>query len=256
MIILKTKEEIDILRAGGKKLAEIMDELARAVKPGITTGDLEEMILELMKRAGGTPAFKGYKPKSEKNAFPTALCASINNEVVHAPAYPARELKEGDIIGLDAGLKYKDLYTDMAVTVGVGEIDKKAKKLIETAKNSLYLAIKEVKPGSTLNDIGRAIQEYTEAQGFSVVRDLVGHGVGKYVHEEPNIFNYAVEGAGEAKLKEGMVIAIEPMINIGSYDIETAPDGFTIITSDNSLSAHWEHTVAVVEGGCDILTKI
>lgn len=256
MIIIKTKEEIDILRAGGKILAKIMDELVRAVKPGITTGDLEEMILEKIKKADAIPSFKGYKPKSEEKAFPTALCASINNEVVHAPAYPARELKEGDIIGLDAGLKYKGLFTDMAVTVGVGEIDEKAKKLIETTKNSLYLAIKQVQPGNNLNDIGRAIQEYTEAQGFSVVRDLVGHGVGKYVHEEPNIFNYVVAGAGEVKLKEGMVIAIEPMINIGSYDIETAPDGFTIVTSDNSLSAHWEHTVAVVRGGYEILTKI
>jgi len=244
------------MRIGGRKLAEILNQLAAAVKPGITTGELEEMALRLIKKAGGRPSFKGYKSKFDRTSFPTALCSSINSEIVHAPALPSRVLKEGDIVGLDLGLKYKGYYTDMSITVGVGKISEEAKKLISAAKESLDLAVKKVKPGAYLNEIGGAIQNFIEERGFSVVRELVGHGVGKYVHEDPKVPNYILDEVSDIKLEPGMVIAIEPMVNIGSYKIKTASDDFTILTADGSLSAHWEHTVAVLEEGYEILTHI
>lgn len=259
MIIIKTKKEIEIMKEGGNILAEVMRKLTKEVKPGITTGYLEKMACDLISKAGGRPSFKGYKAILNAKGFPTALCASINDEVVHGPALPSRELKNGDIIGLDLGMEYpkkNGYYTDMAVTAPVGKINKEIKKLINTTKKSLELAIKQVKPGNNLNDIGRAIQKCAEENGFSVVRDLVGHGVGTDVHEEPQIPNYEIfdNSLDNVVLKEGMTIAIEPMINIGDYKIKCAKDGFTILTKDESISAHFEHTVAVTENGHKILT--
>ncbi len=262
MIIIKTKEEVEKIRQSGKMLADILKQVSREVKPGVTTGYLEEKACSLIKEAGARPAFKGYKSDNEAIAFPTALCTSINNEIVHAPALPARELRTGDIIGIDVGIEYPSnsgsggYYTDMAITLPVGKISQQAQKLIRTTKESLDLAIQQVKPNNSLYDIGKAIQEFVENKGFSVVRDLVGHGVGQAIHEDPQIPNYKTEAAKKITLKPGMVIAIEPMVNIGNWQIKISDDNLSILTFDGSLSAHFEHTIAVTEDGCEVLTKI
>jgi methionyl aminopeptidase len=262
MIIIKTQKEIEIMRRGGKILAAILREIAKKAVPGATTGELEELAIALIKKNGGRPSFKGYKSMLETKAFPTALCTSINHEVVHAPALPPRELKTGDIIGIDIGMEHpygqnlRGYYTDMAVTVGVGRVRPEAKRLIKNTEKCLKLAIKNIKPGNTLNDIGAAIQACAQKSGFSVVKDLVGHGVGTAVHEEPQIPNYPIydRGFDNVVLKPGMVLAIEPMVNAGVYQVRSLPDGFTIVTADGRLSAHFEHTVAITEKGCEVLT--
>jgi len=263
MIIIKSDKEIAILRAGGKILSAVLKEVASRVRPGTTTGELEQKAVSLIKAAGGRPAFKGYKTIHDARAFPTALCTSINSEVVHAPAVPSRKLNSGDIVGIDIGMEYPfgekvhGYYTDMAITVAVGKITPAAKKLMKATKKSLMLAIEQVKPGNTLNDIGQTVQDSVEAEGFSVVRDLVGHGVGTAVHEDPQIPNYRILGSNfeNTVLAPGMVIAIEPMVNMGGYKVKSLADGFTIATADKSLSAHFEHTVAVTETGHEVLTK-
>lgn len=254
IIDIKTKEEIGILREGGKKLAQILKKITNKLKPGISTEDLEKMACYLIKKESGTPSFKGHVV--DKRAFPTALCTSINSEVVHAPSIPARIIKSGDIIGIDVGMKYKELYTDMAVTVSVGRTSAEAKKLIRVTKKALDLAIEQVKPNNTLLNIAKAIEDYALSQGFLVVRDLGGHGVGRAVWEKPFIPNYVEENFKLDKivLKPGMVIALEPMINAGSWEIITKKDGFTYATKDRSLSAQFEHTIAVTDKGCEILT--
>ncbi|MFA4942893.1 MAG: type I methionyl aminopeptidase [Patescibacteria group bacterium] len=256
MVTIKTDKEINILRQGGSKLASILQALAKAVKPGVDTGYLEELTNTLITKAGGRPSFKGYDMGGGL-FFPTALCASINNEVVHGTAYPARVLKSGDIIDLDIGMEWQGLYTDTCLTVGVGKINKEAKQLIRVTKEALDLGIKQVKPGNTLNDIGSAIENFVDQFGYGIVRDLVGHGVGYQAHEDPNVFNYAIpkNSRENITLKEGMVIAIEPMVNLGTWEVKTAKNGYTIITADNSLSAHFEHTVVVTKKGYEILTK-
>ena len=252
------------MRKGGKILAGIMNNLAKEAAPGINTEYLEKMACELISQAGGRPSFKGYKSARNSKAFPTALCISINSEIVHAPALPSRKLKSGDILSLDLGMEYPyrknvhGYYTDMAVTVPIGKISKQASKLIDTTKKSLILAIKQVKPGNSLSDIGEAIQNFAESKGFSVVRDLVGHGVGIAVHEEPQVPNYKIvdDSFENIILKPGMAIAIEPMVNIGDYKVKTGKDGLTILTADGKLSAHFEHTVAVTENGCEVITLL
>jgi methionyl aminopeptidase len=258
MIILKTEKEIEIMRQGGKRLAGILHRIGKVVRPGVTTAHLERLACELIDRAGGKPSFKGYQSKYDKKPYPTALCISVNDEVVHAPALPTRILREGDIVGIDVGMRYpakEGYYTDMAETFAVGKVSPEAKKLLEVTKKCLKLAIKTVKPNSTLNDIGRAVETYVLENGFSVVRDLVGHGVGTAVHEEPNVPNFSFDERADINLKPGMVLAIEPMVNAGGYQVFTAPDGMTIKTHDGSLSAHFEHTVAVTKRGHKILTE-
>ncbi len=264
MIIIKTEKEIAIMREGGRILAKILKRIKAEVKPGITTGHLEQLACDLIKKARGRPSFKGYKSMLDSKAFPTALCTSINNEIVHAPALPSRKLSHGDIIGIDVGMEYpygynlSGYYTDTAITVPVGKVNKKVERLLKITEKSLKLAIKEIKPNSTLNDIGKAIQRYVEARNFSVVRDLVGHGVGTAVHEDPQVPNYEIVGTNikNIVLKPGMTIAIEPMVNVGGWEVKGLADGFTIVTADNSLSAHFEHTVAVTKKGCEVLTEI
>lgn len=273
-ITKKTKEEIKVLREGGKILANILEKAAVAAKPGATTGELEEITHSLIVKAGGRPSFKNHIMYCGRG-FPSALCTSINHEIVHGPALPSRVLKSGDVLGLDLGMEYPlkrkpgdpinkrsklgGFYTDMAKTVIVGgEASERVKKLVETTKKSLELAINRVRPGNTLNDIGKAIQQYVESQGFSVVRELVGHGVGYTVHEDPQVPNYEIKdnSLDNVTLEPGMVIAIEPMVNIGGWRVETVDDGFTIVTADGSLSAHFEHTVAITENGHEILTLL
>ncbi|NTW22825.1 type I methionyl aminopeptidase [Candidatus Falkowbacteria bacterium] len=258
MIIIKTEAEIAKIGEGGKILSLILKKVAESAKPGTTTAELEKLACELIDQAGGRPAFKGYCPVPQGRPYPTALCISINHQVVHAPALPARAIFDGDIVSIDIGMEYparNGYFTDMAVTFGVGKIGARAQKLIEATKQSLELAIKKVKPGASIYDIGRAVEDYVVSQGFSVVRDLVGHGVGKAVHEEPQIPNFPIEANKRILLKPGMVIAIEPMVNMGRHEVVTGPDGMSIDTADESLSAHFEHTVAVTKTGNLVLTR-
>lgn len=248
MIIIKTKEEIAIMKQGGRILAEILKDVSKKIKEGMSTKDIEKLTDELISQKGAKPAFKGY------NGFPSSICVSVNEEVVHGMPKADKILKNGDIVGLDLGILYQGLYTDSAITVGVGKISKQAKKLIKETRKALYLGIKQVKPGNYITDISRAVENHAHKHGFSVVHDLVGHGVGKQVHEDPKVPNFYTKSA-EIKLEPGMTIAIEPMINIGRSYIEISKDGWTVITKDRELSAHFEHTVAVTEKGCEILTE-
>lgn len=256
MVSLKTKEEIAHLREGGKILAEILQTVAHLAKPGISTFRLNEVAEELIHKFGVKSSFKNYRPEKGIPPYPAALCTSLNDEVVHGVPSRERILKEGDILGLDLGIWHKNLCTDSAVTVAIGDVPKDVKKLISITEESLYKGIKEAVAGNTMGDIGFAIAQVIEGAGFSVVRDLVGHGVGHGVHEEPQIPNYGQKGKGE-KLRVGMVLAIEPMVAMGDWRIkECKNDVFGYCTQDGSLSAHFEHTIAVTENGPEILTII
>ncbi|MEI7497956.1 MAG: type I methionyl aminopeptidase [Candidatus Falkowbacteria bacterium] len=257
MIRIKSNNEIALLREGGKRLASVLRTVAAKVADGAGTVDLENLACALIEQAGGRPSFKLYRPSSDSQPFPTALCISINNQVVHGPATPNRIIKNGDIVSIDVGMEYpakNGLFTDMATTVAVGKVSKEARTLIKVTQKSLELMIKKVRADVTLFDLGKTVEDYVESYGFAVVRDLVGHGVGYGVHEEPQIPNFAQASSKQIILKPGMVIALEPMVNLGSFRIVTDRDGFTIRTADNSLSAHFEHTIAVTEHGYIILT--
>ena len=255
MISIKTPEEIKILRDGGKILASILLKVADKAKLGVTTFELDEYAEFLIKEAGGGSAFKNYKTGDDKYPFPSALCVSINDEVVHGIPAQDRILKEGDIISLDLGLKWRGLYTDAAITVGVGKISADAEKLLNVTKSAFEKGIKVIKEKSAIGDIGFAVQSYVEASGFNVVKKLVGHGVGYAVHEEPEIPNFGKKRSGEI-LKEGMILAIEPMVCFGSADVVLDKNGWTWKTKDGFLAAHFEHTIAVTKKGCEILTKL
>jgi len=247
MITIKTPEEIKIMAEGGKILAKVMKEVAKLAKPGITTLELDRAAEALILSKGAEPAFKG------REGFPYSLCASVNEIIVHG--YPSDYvLKQGDIIGLDLGVLYKGYYSDMSVTIPIGKVSFQAKKMIDVAKKSLALAIKKVKVGAATGDIGNTIQKFVEKQGFSVVRDLCGHGIGKDLHEDPKILNFGEFGKGE-ELVEGMVICIEPMITAGDWKLVKAKDGYGYATKDSSLSAHFEHTIAITKKGPVVLTE-
>lgn len=255
MITIKNIEEIKVLREGGKRLVSVLYEVAEKVRPGIFTIELDELAEKLIKKTGGKPSFKNYKTSEDKIPYPASLCVSINDEIVHGIPSKNRILKEGDIVSLDLGMKYKNLYTDMAITVSVGKVDDQAKKIIETTKKALDAGIKSIKSGSHIGDIGFSIQSCAEKNGFNVVRRLVGHGVGYKVHEPPDIPNFGEKGTG-LKLKEGMILALEPMVVVGEPDIVLDKDNWTWKTKNGSLAAHFEHTVAVTKNGAEILTKI
>jgi len=254
MIKLKNPEEIEILREGGKRLAEILSALALKVVSGVLALELEEEAMRLIKEGGDKPAFLGYRPQGAKRPFPAALCVSVNDEIVHGiPNETEKIIKEGDIVSLDFGLLHRGLITDAAITVPVGEVGEESKKLIETTRTALASGIKTALPGSTIGDIGAAITRVVRESGFTLADSLVGHGVGYRVHEDPFVPNFGVVGMGE-KLVPGLVIAIEPMVNIGKSGIKILSDGYTIKTRDGSRSAHFEHTVAITEKGNIILT--
>lgn len=255
MSLIKTKQEIEVLREGGRILARILALVAAYVKPGISTFELDKLARQEIKRAGVEPAFLGYKIAPNHPPYSAVLCASVNEEIVHGIPRRDKVLREGDILGLDLGIKYQSLFTDAAVTVPVGKIDKGNQKLIDTAKQALERGIREAMPGNTTSDIGHAIQQAVEAAGFTVVRDLVGHGVGHAVHEPPNVPNYSLPRSRGDKLKPGMVIAIEPMITAGDWRVKFLDDGWTVVTADGSRSAHFEHTVAITKDSSEILTK-
>lgn len=258
MLTIKKPEEIKVLQTGGKILAEVLSELIQQVKPGIKTSELDKLAEKLIKRKGGLPSFKNYKNKPEEKPFPTSICASVNEQLVHTPT-SNYQLKNGDILSLDLGIKYpasdKGFFTDMAVTVPVGRVSQIARKLIKVTKKALELGINQIKPGNHISDISKAIQSYVESQGFSVIRQLVGHGVGYQVHEEPRIPNYLDKKQKDIQLKKGMVLALEPMVSVGDYPVKTLNDGWTVVTADGSLSAHFEHTVVVTQNGHEIITK-
>lgn len=254
MMKLKTKEEIEIMRAGGMRHAEILRALSEMVEPGVSTLILEEEAQRLIKEGGDKPAFLGYTPAGAKRAYPAALCVSINQEIVHGiPNEASRIIRDGDIVSLDLGLSHKGLITDAAVTVSAGEADDESKRLLYVAQSALMEGIKEALPGNFVGDISQAIYEVVRQSGFSLAEDLAGHGVGYAVHEDPFVPNVGLRGEGE-ELVPGMVIAIEPMVNAGKSGIKMMKDGYTIRTKDGSRSAHFEHTVAITAEGHIVLT--
>ena len=268
-MIVKDKEELEILRGCGRRLAEVLASVAKAVRPGISTKELDDLAEKLILERGGVPVFKGYRTLRSEPPYPCSLCTSVNDEVVHAIPSEKRVLKEGDIIGLDIGMRWPSflnqqpatrnrqlgLITDMAVTVGVGKISKEAERLISTTRDSLEKGIAVLQPGIRLGDLGAVIQNHLEKNGFGVIRDLAGHGTGRKLHEEPFVPNYGKRGAGPVVL-EGMVLAIEPMATEGDWHVVLDKDGWTFRTRDGKLAAHFEHTVMVTKSGAEILTRI
>jgi methionyl aminopeptidase len=248
MIPIKLKEEITIMAEGGKILARTLKELEKKVKPGITTKELDELAEELIFKSGGEPNFKGHE------GFPATLCTSINEELVHVVP-SQRKLKEGDILSLDIGMKYRGYHSDMAVTLPVGKISLEAQRLIRVTKKALKRGIKKVRPGNTFGDIGNTIQRYVESQGFNVVRDLCGHGIGRELHEEPKILNYGKRHTGP-EIREGMVFCLEPMVTAGDWKLKKSEDGYGFEPNDGSLSCHFEHMMAVTKNGVKVLTVI
>ncbi len=253
MITIKTPEEIQILKEGGKILASVLNRVSEKVIPGVSTKELDDFAFDLIKKTGGEPSFLDYRPWGHKQGYPASLCVSINDEVVHGVPSADIILKEGDIISLDLGLEYKKLFTDTAVTLGVGKISDKAQKLIDVCKKSLELGIAELKEGARIGDYGFAVKEYVTKNGFDVVEILVGHGVGYAVHEDPEIPNWGEKGNGE-ELKAGMVLALEPMVCEEVGDVEKADDGWAWKTKNGLLSTHFEHTVVIEKDGATILT--
>lgn len=248
MIILKSEREINYLRDAGRIVAETHAEVKKAVKPGVTTLDLDQIAEEYIKGRGAIPAFKGY------HGFTGNICASINEEVVHGiPGL--RKLKTGDNVSIDIGAVINGYNGDAAITVPVGEIDAEVQKLLDVTEESLYKGIEQAVIGNRLSDISHAVQSHVEQHGFGVVRDYVGHGIGRSMHEDPQVPNYGSPGRGP-RLKSGMTLAIEPMVNLGTYEVKTLDDGWTVVTLDGKRSAHFEHSIAITDGKPEILTKL
>lgn len=259
---IKNPKEIKQILEGCKLTGEILEKLAKAVKAGMSTYDVDMMAEKMVKDAGGRPAFKGYKSSPDDTPFPSTICASVNEELVHAIARKDKILKDGDIFTIDFGMQWPfkkgepGYFTDTAVTVAVGKIPAETQKLMDVTEESLWAGIRAAQPGNSVADIGRAVEDYVKSQGkYGIVRDLVGHGVGHAVHEDPRIPNYYDPRLERIKLKPGMVIAIEPMIAIGGWKVKMADDGWTIQMADDSLCAHFEHTVVITETGNIVATK-
>lgn len=246
MIIIKSNQEIEILRTSNQIVAEALHELAKRIKPGVTTMELDEIAEEILRKRGAEPAFKGYR------GYPASLCTSINEQVVHG--IPSdRRLRKGDIVSLDLGAKYCGYYGDAAITIAIEPITPEARRLLEITKRALYAGIEKAKIGSHLQDISYTIQQTVEGEGYNVVKAFVGHGIGTSLHEEPQVPNFGLPGRGPV-LKKGMILAIEPMVNIGMSDVKILEDNWTVVTADNSLSAHFEHSIAITENGAEILS--
>ena len=246
MIVLKTEQEIGYMRDAGRIVGQTLAVIKKAISPGITTQELDHIAEQFIRRAGGVPAFKGYC------GFPASICSSINEQVVHGIPGP-RQLKDGDVISIDIGVKLNRYYGDAAITVPVGEVDAEILKLLSVTEQALNKGIEQAIKGNRLSDISHAVQLHAEAYGYGVVRDYVGHGIGQRMHEDPQIPNYGPPGRGPL-LKSGMTLAIEPMINYGTPDVEVLVDDWTVVTVDRKISAHFEHTVAITEGEPEILT--
>jgi methionyl aminopeptidase len=257
MIIIKTKEEINIIREGGKHLATVLHKVKEKVAPGVSTKDLDIYAEKLIREMGDSPAFLNYRPEGANTPFPASLCVSINDEVVHGIPNKNRILKEGDIVSLDLGVKHKGLFTDMAITVPVGSVSAQNLKLMQITERALQVGIDAARGGNTIGDIGNSIENFIRSQKekYGIVEVLSGHGVGRAIHEDPYIPNFGKKGTG-AKLVPGMVIALEPMINLGTKNVTIDADGYTFCTADRKNSAHFEHTILITDGEPEVLTKI
>ncbi|MEE1330953.1 MAG: type I methionyl aminopeptidase [Acutalibacteraceae bacterium] len=249
MIVLKTGRELKIMKEACSISAGALETAGKAVEPGVTTAEIDRLAEEYIRRRGGEPNFKNYE------GYPATACISINNEVIHGIPSHKRKLRAGDIVSIDLGAKFDGYHGDNAATFACGDISAEAKRLIDTTEESLYEGIKAACAGSRIGDIGYAVQRYVEARGYSVVRQFVGHGVGTHLHEAPEVPNFGTPGRG-IRLIPGMTIAIEPMVNAGGYDVKVQPDGWTVLTKDGSLSAHFEHTVAITADGPKIMTLV
>ncbi len=253
MIILKSEDEIELIKKGGEILAKVLIDLKDFIKAGMSTWLINKRAEELVKKMGGRPAFKGYKPAFSKKKYPYATCISLNDEVVHGLPSKKRVLKEGDIVSVDMGVEYKGYYSDAAYTYIVGEVSESVKRLVEVTKKALYMGIEKAVAGNRVGDISYAIGSYVKSFGFSPIKDYCGHGVGKKIHEDPAVPNDGEPGKGEL-LRPGMTLAIEPMVSMGSGNVKVKEDGWTAVTEDGSLAAHFEHTIAITEEGPIILT--
>ncbi len=254
-IIIKNKEEIEIIREGGKHLATVLNKVKDMVAPGVSTKELDTYAEKLIREMGDIPAFLNYRPAGARTPFPASLCVSVNDEVVHGIPKKDRILKEGDIVSIDLGVKHRGLFTDMAMTVPVGNIPENIKKLLEVTEQALLVGIKAANGGNTVGDIGEAIESYVRSQGrYGIVEVLSGHGVGKAIHEDPYIPNFGKKGKG-AKLVPGMIVALEPMVNMGTKNVTIDDDDWTFRTADKKKSAHFEHTILITDGEAELLTQ-
>ena len=249
MIVCRSAGELERMREAGRLIGDVLAELSSMIAPGVTTADLDAVAEKRIAAAGAIPAFKGY------HGYPATICASINEEVIHGIPSGRRILNEGDIVSIDVGASLNGYYADHAVTLPVGPVSEEASSLLRVTEEALYKAIDRARPGARISDIGHAVQQHVEAYGFSVVREFVGHGIGQKMHEEPQVPNYGEPGRGP-RLAEGMVLAIEPMVNAGGAAVKVLQDGWTAVTSDRSLSAHFEHTVAVTSDGVEVLSRL
>jgi methionyl aminopeptidase len=249
MIHLKSAKEIEIMKGASKIVAEILLELRERIREGATTADVDKIAEELTLKKKAKPAFKGYR------GFPASLCISVNDQVVHGIPSSKRVLKNGDIVGLDFGVIYDGYYGDSAVTVSIGQIPPEVDRLVKVTEQSLYKAIEQAVPGNFISDVSAAVQKVAEANNYGIVREFCGHGIGRSLHEDPPVLNYVQNGKGP-KIKAGLVLAIEPMINLGTDKVRVLEDGWTVVTADGKPSAHFEHTIAVTPNGPEILTKV
>ncbi|HEY6394316.1 MAG TPA: type I methionyl aminopeptidase [Candidatus Binataceae bacterium] len=253
MIVIKSPAEIEVMRKASRIVAEILDELEAAVHPGVTTDELDKLAEHLTYKKDAKPAFKGYKPGDV--VYPKTLCVAVNEVIVHG--IPSRrKLKAGDIVGLDFGVEYQGFYGDSARTVAVGEVPQSTRRLLRVTREALYAGIAQAKVGNRISDIARAVQETAETAGYSVVTEFAGHGIGRKLHEEPQVPNYFRRGMPNPRLHEGMALAIEPMINEGTSELEILDDGWTAVTADGKLSAHFEHSIAITSNGPLILSEL
>ena len=255
MIFLKSHQEIEIMRVANRVVSEILAELRETIRPGISTGEIDRISAELIRKKGVRSAFKGYQIRNGTVPFPATICISLNDEVVHGIPSVQRVVKDGDVVSLDFGVIYKDFYGDAAVTFALGKVAEETRRLIEATAEALEEGIAQATVGNRLGNVSAAIQRRSESEGFSVVREFVGHGVGRRLHEDPPVPNYGVRDRG-VRLREGMVIAIEPMVNAGKPEVQLKEDGWTAVTRDGSLSAHFEHSVAITEKGPAVLSRL
>lgn len=249
MIVLKTGRELKIMKEACSISAGALEVAGKAVEPGVTTAEIDRLAEEYIRRRGGEPNFKNYE------GYPATACISINNEVIHGIPSEKRKLRAGDIVSIDLGAKFDGYHGDNAATFACGDVSPEAKRLMDTTRESLYEGIRAACAGGRIGDIGHAVQSYVEARGYSVVRQFVGHGVGTHLHEAPEVPNFGTPGRG-IRLMPGMTIAIEPMVNAGDYDVKVQPDGWTVLTKDGSLSAHFEHTIVITADGPKIMTVV
>jgi len=252
VITLKNAEELALMRTASRIVAEVLVQLAAAAKPGVSTLELDRLAEELTRSKGARPAFKGYKPHTVE--YRHSLCVSINDEIVHGIPRAGRKLKSGDIVGLDFGVSYEGFFGDAARTIAIGPVSSEAERLMRVTREALYAGIEQARAGNRISDIARAVQQTAEEAGFSVVTEFAGHGIGRKLHEEPQVPNYFRVGMPNPRLQEGMVLAIEPMVNQGTPHVEILDDGWTAVTADGRLSAHFEHSIAVTDDGPEVLT--